>query len=61
VKEVPDQAADIHTAGFRAAGMTHVEQGLVLGSGHFSQVENPERTWQLITEFAANSPAPPVE
>lgn len=41
-----------YTAGFRAAGLTHVDQDVVPGAGHFLPEEAPEATWQRIAAFA---------
>jgi pimeloyl-ACP methyl ester carboxylesterase len=38
--------------GLRGAGLTHVEQVVVSGAGHFTQEEAPEETWRLIASFA---------
>ncbi|MGH7868543.1 MAG: alpha/beta fold hydrolase [Candidatus Dormibacteraceae bacterium] len=48
------ESGDISTyvAGFAAAGVEHVEQGLVPGAGHFTQEEAPQETWRLIADFA---------
>jgi pimeloyl-ACP methyl ester carboxylesterase len=40
-----------YVAGFEAAGVPHVEHGLVPGAGHFTQEEAPNATWQLIAKF----------
>jgi pimeloyl-ACP methyl ester carboxylesterase len=43
---------DAYVAGFRAAGVAHVEQGIVPGAGHFAPEEAPEETWRLLAGFA---------
>jgi pimeloyl-ACP methyl ester carboxylesterase len=49
-----ERGGDIYNyvEGLRDAGMTHVEQGIVCGAGHFTQEEAPEETWRLIADFA---------
>lgn len=42
---------DAYIAGFRAAGVARVEQGIVPGAGHFAPEEAPEETWRLIAGF----------
>jgi pimeloyl-ACP methyl ester carboxylesterase len=40
-----------YVTGLKDAGVTHVEQGIVPESGHFTQEEAPEETWRLIAGF----------
>jgi pimeloyl-ACP methyl ester carboxylesterase len=42
----------VYAEGFRAAGVTHVERGIVAGAGHFTPEEAPEEAWRLIADFA---------
>ncbi|HTU05385.1 MAG TPA: alpha/beta hydrolase [Trebonia sp.] len=41
-----------YAEGFRRAGIRHVESGLIAGSGHFPQEEDPAQTWSRIRTFA---------
>jgi pimeloyl-ACP methyl ester carboxylesterase len=50
--ETGDIAA--YVQGFRAAGVAHIEHGVVPGAGHFTQEEAPEKTWRLIANFAGH-------
>jgi pimeloyl-ACP methyl ester carboxylesterase len=45
-----------YARGLRAAGLTRLEHGEVLGVGHFAQEEAPEATWRLLADFAARHP-----
>jgi len=47
-----ESGIDAYVAGFRAAGVAHVEQGIVPGAGHFAPEEAPEETWRLLAGFA---------
>jgi pimeloyl-ACP methyl ester carboxylesterase len=38
--------------GFRSAGLTHVEQALIAGAGHFTPEEAPREVWRNIAAFA---------
>lgn len=42
---------DTYVEGLRKAGVTSVEQALVLDAGHFTQEEAPEQTWELTRRF----------
>lgn len=42
---------DLH-AGLRDAGVTHVEEAVAPGSGHFPQEETAEETWRLVADLA---------
>jgi pimeloyl-ACP methyl ester carboxylesterase len=41
-----------YLAGFRAAGMQHVEADVILDAGHFAQEEAPAEVWKRIAAFA---------
>jgi pimeloyl-ACP methyl ester carboxylesterase len=40
-----------YVAGLRHAGLTEVQQALVMGSGHFAPEEGPQETWEVIATF----------
>jgi pimeloyl-ACP methyl ester carboxylesterase len=43
---------DEYVRGLQKVGVAQVDHALVPDAGHFTQEESPERTWQLIAQFA---------
>ncbi len=51
---------DAYARGFRAAGVQHVDTGLIPDAGHFIPDEQPARLWQRINQFIADRGTAPL-
>ena len=43
---------EAYASGLRASGLANVSTAVIAEAGHFTQEEQPERTWAAIAAFA---------